>query len=192
LENWDKFFHWQAAPKAVRNRKKYFKNTLSEIDQSQIIEPAVLNVGSGPCRDIYEYKCKHPLSKIHFDCLDMDSKAIAYSKQLLNGSNITFFCEYDLIWSAGLFDYLDNEKFVFLLRSLMKMLAINGKMVIGNFSTLNPSRDYMEFGEWLLFHRDINELTELAIKTGADPDSVSIESEATGVNLFLKIENKGV
>jgi diguanylate cyclase (GGDEF)-like protein/PAS domain S-box-containing protein len=202
LENWDKFFHWQAAPKAVRNRKKYFKNILSEIDQSQVIEPAVLNVGSGPCRDIYEYKCKHPLSKIHFDCLDMDSKAIEYSKQLLNGSNITFFCEnafrfrsekqYDLIWSAGLFDYLDNEKFVFLLRSLMKMLTINGKMVIGNFSTLNPSRNYMEFGEWFLFHRDITELTELAGKAGVDPDSVSIESEATGVNLFLKIDNQSV
>jgi SAM-dependent methyltransferase len=202
LENWDKFFHWQAAPKAVRNRKKYFKNILSEIDQSQVIEPTVLNVGSGPCRDIYEYKCKHPLSKIHFDCLDMDSKAIEYSKQLLNGSNITFFCEnafsfrsekqYDLIWSAGLFDYLDNKKFVFLLHSLMKMLTINGKMVIGNFSTLNPSRNYMEFGEWFLFHRDITELTELAGKAGADPDSVSIESEATGVNLFLKIDYKGV
>jgi extracellular factor (EF) 3-hydroxypalmitic acid methyl ester biosynthesis protein len=200
LENWDKFFHWQAAPKAVRNRKKYFKNILSEIDQSQVIEPAVLNVGSGPCRDIYEYKCKHPLSKLHFDCLDMDSKAIEYSKQLLNGSDVTFFCknafrfrsekQYDLIWSAGLFDYLDNEQFVLLIRSLMKMLAINGKMVIGNFSTLNPSKDYMEFGEWFLFHRDITELTELASKAGVDPSSVSIESEATGVNLFLKIDNK--
>ena len=186
----------------MRNRKEYFKNILSEIDKSQIIEKAVLNVASGPCRDIYEYKCEHPLSKIHFDCLDMDSKAIEYSKQLLNGSDITFFCknafrfrsekQYDLIWSAGLFDYLDNEQFVFLLRSLMKMLTINGKMVIGNFSTLNPSRDYMEFGEWFLFHRDITELTELAGKAGADPDSVSIESEATGVNLFLTIDNKSV
>ena len=202
LENWDKFFHWLAAPKAVRNRKKYFKNILSEIDRSQIIEPTVLDVASGPCRDIYEYKCEHPLSKIHFDCLDMDSKAIEYSKQLLNGSDITFFCknafrfrsekQYDLIWSAGLFDYLDNKKFVFLLRSLMEMLTISGKMVIGNFSTLNTSRDWMEFGEWFLFHRDITELTELAGKAGADPDSVSIESEATGVNLFLKIDNKGV
>jgi hypothetical protein len=35
-------------------------------------------------------------------------------------------------------------------------------------------------------------LTELAGKAGADPDSVSIESEATGVNLFLKIDYKGV
>ena len=50
----------------------------------------------------------------------------------------------------------------------------------------------MEFGEWFLFHRDITELTELASKAGVDPDSVSIESEATGVNLFLKIENKDV
>jgi hypothetical protein len=70
------------------------------------------------------------------------------------------------------------------------MLTIYGKMVIGNFSTLNPSRDYMEFGEWFLFHRDINELTELAVKAGADPDLVAIESEATGVNLFLKIDKK--
>ena len=200
LEKWDKFFHWQAAPKAVRNRKDYFKNILSEIDKLQIIKLSVLNVGCGPCRDIYEYKCEHPLSKIHFDCLDMDSNAIEYSKQLLNSSDITFFCEnafrfrsekkYDLIWSAGLFDYLDNEKFVFLLRSLMKMLAINGQMVIGNFSTLNPSRDYMEFGEWFLFHRDITDLTELARNAGVNPDSVSVESEATGTNLFLKIDNK--
>jgi diguanylate cyclase (GGDEF)-like protein/PAS domain S-box-containing protein len=200
LEKWDKFFHWQAAPKAVRNRKDYFKNILSEIDKLQIIKPFVLNVGCGPCRDIYEYKNEHPLSKIHFDCLDMDSKAIEYSKQLLDSSDITFFCEnafrfrsekkYDLIWSAGLFDYLDSEKFVFLLHSLLKMTALNGKVVIGNFSTLNPSRDYMEFGEWFLFHRDVIELTELARKAGADSDSIAIESEPTGVNLFLKIDNK--
>ena len=202
LENWDKFFHWQAAPKAVRNRKEYFKSLLSEIDKSPVIEPAVLNIGSGPCRDIYEYKCEHPLSKIHFDCLDVDSNAIKYAKQLLNGSDVTFFCEnafrfrsekrYDLIWSAGFFDYLDNEKFIFLLRSLMKMLTINGKMTISNFSTLNPSRDYMEFGEWFLFHRDMDNLTELAGKAGADPCSVSIESEETGVNLFLTIGNNDV
>jgi cyclopropane fatty-acyl-phospholipid synthase-like methyltransferase len=132
----------------------------------------------------------------------VDSNAIKYSKQLLNCSDVTFFCEnafrfrsekrYDLIWSAGFFDYLDNEKFIFLLRSLMKMLKINGKIVIGNFSKLNPSRDYMEFGEWFLFHRDMDNLTELAGKAGANPCSVSIESEETGVNLFLTIGNKDV
>lgn len=200
LENWDKFFHWQAAPNAVRNRKDYFKNILSEIDKSQIIEPIVLNVGCGPCRDIYEYKHEHPLSKIHFDCLDMDSRAIEYSKHLINSSDVTFFCQnafrffsekqYDLIWSAGLFDYLDNKKFVFLLSSLLKMAKINGKVVIGNFSTLNPSRDYMECGEWFLFHRDINELKKLARQVGVDPDSISIDSESTGVNLFMTVNNK--
>ena len=199
LENWDKFFHWQTAFKAVLNRKEYFKNILSEIEKSQVIGPTVLNLGSGPCRDIFEYKCEYPSSKIRFDCLDMDSKAIEYSKQLLNGSDVTFFCknafrfrserQYDLIWSAGLFDYLDNEKFVFLLRSLMKMTTINGKVVIGNFSTLNPTRDCMELVEWFLFHRDKNELTELAGKAGANLGSVLIESEETGVNLFLTIDN---
>ncbi|MCX5850048.1 MAG: class I SAM-dependent methyltransferase [Deltaproteobacteria bacterium] len=200
LENWDKFFHWQTSANAVRNRKEYFKNLLSEIDKSPVLEPAVLNIGCGPCRDIYEYKREHPFSKIHFYCLDMDSNAIEYSKKLLNDSDITFFCEnafrfhtekkYDLIWSAGLFDYLDNEKFVFLLRSLMKMLKINGQMVIGNFSKSNPTRDCMELVEWFLFHRDINELTELAGKAGVNHGSISIKSEPTGVNLFLTINNK--
>jgi hypothetical protein len=43
-----------------------------------------------------------------------------------------------------------------------------------------------------LFRRDINDLTEWAVKAGADPYSVSIKSEETVVNLFLTIDNKGV
>lgn len=200
LQKWDKFFHWQPATDAVRNRKVFFKNILSEIEKSEIKEPMILNVGSGPCRDVYEYKRENPSSKIHFDCLDMDSNAIKYAKNLLNGLDVNFFCEnafrfspgkkYDLVWSAGLFDYLDTTRFVFLLDALIKMATADGQVVIGNFSTINPSRDYMEFGEWILIHRDINALTELAIKAGADPGTISVEAEATGVNLFLKINKK--
>ncbi len=200
LQNWDKFFHWQPATDAVRNRKVFFKNILSEIEKSEIKEPMILNVGSGPCRDVYEYKHENPSSKIRFDCLDMDSNAIKYAKNLLNGLDVNFFCEnafrfspgkkYDLVWSAGRFDYLDTTRFIFLLDALIKMATADGQVVIGNFSTINPSRDYMEFGEWILIHRDINALTELAVKAGADPRTISVEAEATGVNLFLKIDKK--
>ena len=46
---WDEYFHQQAAPRAVRNRKEYFKRLV--FDRILAQEPlALLNVGSGPAR----------------------------------------------------------------------------------------------------------------------------------------------
>ncbi len=74
-----------------------------------------------------------------------------------------------MIWSAGLFDYFNNETFVKLIKRLQGYLTPNGEMVIGNFSRNNPHRVYMEiFGEWFLNHRNADELLELAIQTGID------------------------
>jgi SAM-dependent methyltransferase len=200
---WDKFFHWQKATIAVRNRKVYFKQLLSELDS--VPSPStILNVGSGPCRDIKEYLDEAVLTKISFECLDMDENAINYASRLLKsvflkaeGAKVNFFCqnafkfqpnkEYDLVWSAGLFDYLDDNQFVFLLRSLLKMVRHNKEVVIGNFSDNNPSKDYMEFGEWFLHHRNEDGLRILAEKSGCNLKSISIEKELSGVNLFLRV-----
>lgn len=197
LTNWDQFFHWQKAPIAVRNRKKYFKELLSALDNSQIDVPLVLNIGSGPCRDIYEYQLQNIKSNIQFECLDMEKKAIAYSKTLLNGTDVTFYCQnvfrfqidkkYHLVWSAGLFDYVNDKQFVFLLHSLLKILSPGGELVIGNFSESNPSRDYMEFGEWFLYHRTENKLLMLAEQAGCDLNNIVIDREPSGVNLFLRV-----
>ena len=202
LVKWDKFFHWQKAPIAVRNRKQYFKKLLLEIDNIAPPRPPpiVLNVGSGPCRDIFEYLQENLSTKIIFECLDMDRNAISYSKSLLNrfyGNKVTHYCQnvfsfkpekkYDLVWSAGLFDYLDDKQFIFLLRSLLDMVSPNGQLVIGNFSESNPSRDYMEFGEWFLHHRSESSLSRLAQQSGCSTNSIIIEKEPCGVNLFLRV-----
>ena len=200
LQKWDKFFHWQAAPKAVRNRKGFFKQLLEDIDRSDSDFPDVLNVGSGPGRDVYEYLNKNPNTKIQIDCLDMDSSAIEYSKKLIGKKqNVEFICrnafrfkptkKYDLIWSAGLFDYLDENQFTYLLKSLYGMLESTGRLVIGNFSELNTSREYMEFGEWFLHHRSEADLIRLAEQAGIKPGYISVCKEPSGVNLFLALGN---
>ena len=201
LMKWDEFFHWQKATIAVRNRKVYFKQLLSDLD-SMPSPSTILNVGSGSCRDIQEYLDEAILTKISFECLDMDENAINYANRLLKsvflkGAKINFFCqnafkfqpnkEYDLVWSAGLFDYLDDNQFIFLLRSLLKMVRHNKEVIIGNFSDTNPSKDYMEFGEWFLHHRNEDSLRILAEKSGCNLKSVSIEKELSGVNLFLRV-----
>lgn len=197
LSKWDKFFHWQDAVIAVRNRKEYFKANLSKIDALDILAPLVLNVGSGSGRDLYEYHLQTPLTKINFDCLDIDKNAIEHSKKLINNKNINYICQnafrfksnkkYDLVWSAGLFDYLDNKRFVYLLKLLFETVAPDGGLVVGNFSDTNPSKDYMEFGEWFLHHRSEQELFQLAVTSGIPASAISIEAEPCGVNLFLRI-----
>ena len=199
LAKWDLYFHAQHAPKAVRNRKKYFIEELRWAEQ-QKGRLKVLNVGCGPGRDMYEYLNTYPDSEATFECVDLDPKAISFAQALcsefadrvlFHHKNIFRFKspkQYDLIWSAGLFDYLTDKQFMVLLKHLYKMLNTDGEMIVGNFSTNNPTRPYMEFAEWYLHHRDKEHLILLAEMAGFSNDSIYAGEEAEGVNLFLHIQ----
>ncbi len=89
---------------------------------------------------------------------------------------------------AGLFDYLDDRKFVYLLGKLRAHLVTGGRLIIGNFSNRNPTRKYMElFGKWFLYHRSEQELVALATASGVAEEQVTVYSEPLGVNLFLHL-----
>lgn len=139
-------------------------------------------------------------SAVHFDCIEQDKNAISHAQSLCNKylDKITFFQKnvlrfntdkkYDLIWSAGLFDYFENNVFVFMLKRLSTMVTTDGKIVIGNFSTNNPSRPYMELFEWKLHHRSPQTLKAIAREAGFNNENIYIEKEETGVNLFLHLK----
>ena len=196
---WDHYFHAQAASKAVRNRKDYFHQLLRRKMQSSGGRFHVLVVGSGPGRDVFEYLSEHQRDDIDFECIDIDAAAIAHARTLNQRflDRVTFRREnalrlraertYDLIWAAGIFDYLNDRIFQMVVRRLVPALAAGGEMVIGNFSLENESRPYMEFGDWYLHHRSADALMSLAISCGVPGDSIRIGSEPEGVNLFLHI-----
>jgi extracellular factor (EF) 3-hydroxypalmitic acid methyl ester biosynthesis protein len=201
FKKWDEFFHAQEAARAVRNRKEFFLNLLVDSLKYKK-EISVLNVGSGPGRDVYEFFQRYPESQVYFDCVDYDKDANIYASNLctLYLKNINYFQKnifrlslnkkYDIIWSAGVFDYLDDKQFVSLLNKLRLNLVHGGSLIIGNFSTANPTKKYMElFGKWFLYHRSEQELIELAIQSGVEERYISVVSEPLGVNLFLRINN---
>jgi len=202
IQRWDEYFQSREACQAVRNRKNYFIALMRDIAARSNNESVrVLNVGCGPARDVLEY-CSSGNGVIKFECVDMDKKAILYAKSVCSDilDLVTFHrCNifryrdenlYKLIWSAGLFDYLDDSSFIALLRRLYKMLEPGGQIVVGNFSTQNPTRDYMEFGEWFLRHRTEEELLALAESTKIKDISATIGKEPQGINLFLHISKK--
>lgn len=202
LRLWDLFFHSQAAPCAVRNRKQYFHEVLASLPvNADGSRHRVLNVGCGPARDLKEWFAGDHPQKLFFDCVEMDAKAIQYASNLCRPylQHIEFYHEnalryvpsrgYDVVWSAGLFDYLNDKVFTRLLRALLSVVKPGGELVIGNFSTFNPSRDYMEiFGDWHLAHRTEEQLIDLAIRAEAESDGVSVQWEPEGVNLFLHVK----
>lgn len=199
LVNWDRFFHVQAAPRAVINRKDYCINILRSLND-QDIHRDVLNIGCGPIQDIVEFLSAGK-SKVFFECVDYDKGAIEYSfnKAQKMGllSHIEFHRDnafkfkpskqYDLIWSAGLFDYLNEDTFKMLLSKLLVFVKPGGQLVVGNFSLNNPCRDWMECGRWFLHHRSPDDLIKIATDCGVPGERVVVQSEPLGVNLFLHI-----
>ena len=200
LARWDRYFHTHAGPKAVRNRKDYFHVLLEQKLRTQGDRPLeILVVGSGPGRDLQEFLAAHPDSRVNVECLDIDPRAIAHARELNRefADRMTFRQQnalrfrptktYDLVWAAGLFDYFSDHPFELLVRRLISAVASGGELVIGNFSTANPSRAYMEFGEWHLQHRSAETLEALALGCGISPGNIRVGSEPEGVNLFLHL-----
>lgn len=200
-EIWDEYFHRQSAPKAVRNRKEYFKTILKEKFESYQ-EVHLMNVASGPARDLAEFYDQEKGCQLITSCIESDEHAIKYAKALNKNhldkiqfvhSNIFKHREknkYDVIWSAGLFDYFNDKAFIMIIKKFKDWLNPNGEIIIGNFNeNYNPSRAYMEiFGEWYLHHRTEDQLRELAQVAGFKANQIHIGKEAQNVNLFLHIK----
>jgi extracellular factor (EF) 3-hydroxypalmitic acid methyl ester biosynthesis protein len=200
---WDKYFHAQSAPKAVRNRKKYFKSKIKHKLNTSTDRLELLNVASGPARDILElYQEIDSPDQLSTTCVEIDESAINYASNLVNGySNKIEFIKanvlryrtekkFDIIWSAGLFDYFNEKAFIMVLSRFKDWVKPGGEIIIGNFNERhNPSRDYMEiFGEWFLHHRTEEELVTLAMKAGFNFTQVNIGREPENVNLFMHIK----
>ncbi|WP_276480322.1 class I SAM-dependent methyltransferase [Paraflavitalea pollutisoli] len=198
--NWDRLWHHLDATKAVRNRKDYFKSLMTrQLATGKSLQ--LLNVASGPARDLAElYGMINP-AQLHTTCIEADERAIAYARTLNAGhiDQINFIQQnifrydaagsYDIVWSAGLFDYFTDSVFVKILRRFMRWTKPGGEIIVGNFSDTNPSQGFMElFGDWFLHHRSAATLEALALEAGARKEQVSIAQEAAGVNLFLHIK----
>jgi hypothetical protein len=97
---------------------------------------------------------------------------------------------YDLIWSAGLFDYFKEKHFIYLINKYLKYLTRDGEYIIGNFSHVNPTKRLMEvLSDWYLHHRSKYDLIRMAVEAEAHEDKVSVDMEELGINLFLRIRN---
>lgn len=199
---WDKFLHSAGAVIAVVNRKTLAIEIFEELNEKAVgLRQDVLILGSGPVTETFEFCQKHPDNSLVFEMLDLDKRAIAYAKNknrkyldrmTFNNANVIRFNpekKFDLIWSAGLFDYFKGKHFVYLVKKYYEYLNDGGEMIIGNFNVENPSRRSMEIlGDWFLYHRSPEELKQFALQAGIDESKIDVIQEPLGINLFLRVK----
>lgn len=174
----------------------------------------VVSVACGPCVELWDFLTriqdrKRPV-RIDFVAMDQDPLALENARnrlQPVSDQNSHFSLSFiqdnirnlilgkkleeeryagsDLIYTAGLCDYLSAKATSRLINELYRYLKPGGRLIIGNFGPYNPQRFKMEYGaEWFLIHRSEEDLKDLAQGLPEDV-SLSVEKEPEGVNLFL-------
>jgi hypothetical protein len=200
------------ASRAVRHRAHYLAGKIkASAARGGPHRPArILSVAAGPAMELQMILASDPalLRAGHAEIalLDQDAGALRHARGQIEalaaqaGTEVTLRClntsirtviaeglhgSYDLIYSAGLFDYLTHRTARAAGARLVDALAPGGHALIGNFAVANPTRPLMELIlDWPLHHRSDSDLHQLFGDMGA---GMTVEREATGVNLFAMI-----
>jgi predicted acylesterase/phospholipase RssA len=202
------FYLFSSAPtNAIRNRAKIIQGII----QQKILDKSPLKVASiacGPAREVSSMSDRLPENlknvKIIWTLLDQDNESLEYARSTIKSEKIIepkFVAagikqfikkeielgEQDLIYSLGLFDYLEDKVAGILISRLYDELKPGGMLLVGNFHPRNPLRVLMEGAvQWYLIHRTEEELLTLG-KTGAPNGRCFVMNEPGGVNLILVI-----
>ncbi len=198
---WDEFVHRQAAPRAVRYRTELFARTFVGLCRRVGHAISVLNVASGPCREILEavHQAGSLADGCLFHCVDSDARAAAFAQRLLknvspeiivrweveDAFNLYPDRKYELVWCAGLFDYLNDRQATWLLQQMWEWTAPGGTLMVGNYRTGQPSRALMEWlGGWLLQHRSEGDMRRLFVCAGIPSSSLELQHDPQGVHIY--------
>ncbi|MCY2954196.1 MAG: class I SAM-dependent methyltransferase [Planctomycetota bacterium] len=176
----------------------------------------VLNIGCGPAVEVQQFVRSDSLSddcELHL--MDFNRETLAYARQRLVeasresghspaiiyhhksvnellkeasrealGQGTIPFVTADLVYCAGLFDYLSDRICKRLLQLFSSWTRPGGLVVATNVHPRNDVRYFLEHVlEWNLIYRDEKQMEELA----PDGGTKTVNSESTGMNVFLEI-----
>lgn len=175
----------------------------------------VLNVGCGPALEVQRFIRNEDLSRhAVFGLMDFNEETLEYAEERIQNAikesghkpMVKFIHKsidsllkealdnpkearpsYEMIYSAGLFDYLAGRTCKYLVELFYTWLRPGGLLTVTNVHPKNPVRYSMEhFLEWHLIYRDENDMEALA-PSNVEKDVVT---DVTGLNVFLDIRKE--
>lgn len=180
----------------------------------------VLNLGCGPAREIQEFLADGPLCEhVEFTLLDFNEETVQYTTRILEDlkrrhgrrtgiqvqkKSVNYVLKegakpvvnapgrkFDLIYCAGLFDYLPDRTCKHLMNIFYDWLEPDGLLAATNVVNCKPFRHMLEFVlDWHLIYRDAAQGTALLPSLAAAGDT-RVHQDTTTVNLFLEARKAG-
>ncbi|QGY05514.1 class I SAM-dependent methyltransferase [Methylobacterium mesophilicum SR1.6/6] len=162
--------------KSILWRRDYLATLLGSLMRSREIAE-VLSVASGHMRELDRLREITSDTNIIFTALDQDLSSISearatYKEYNIFGENKNFTSllkgrsihkNYDLVYSAGLFDYLQDTTAVALMKAMFSRLKPGGVLSVANFTRDSHGRGFMAgFMDWCLIYRNEQDLQTLA------------------------------
>lgn len=202
---------------AHRNRIDYLVEKLRfECHRRADRRTRVFNLACGPAVEIQRFLREFEESNLaEIDLLDFNAETLEYTRECIDearadggrSTEVRYFqrsvhqllraashggdeefADYDIVYCAGLFDYLSQRVCQRLVELFCSMLRPGGTVIVTNVATSNPRKAWMEYVmEWNLIYRDENEMKDL-VPDGLALKHSTVATDATGVNLFLEIE----
>ncbi len=173
----------------------------------------ILNVGCGPAREVQDFLKETPLSdRAEFLLMDFNQETLLHASQKLVEAKRQFSRhtpirteqvsvyellkrtqrnhagaeQFDLIYCAGLFDYLAPDTCRALMDLWQDSLSPGGLMLVANMTDTKPFRNFIEFVlDWQLIYRDGREFLSLVPERCRE--TARVIAEPVAVNLFLHL-----
>ena len=176
----------------------------------------IFNLGCGPAKEIQDFLEESDLgNQAQFTLLDFNEETLHHTQRLLQDAITRYHraakvqlvkksvtqilketakansgllaSDYDLVYCAGLFDYLPGPICQKLMSAFYHMLAPGGLALVTNVDEANPARNWMEYSvDWHLIYRNQAKMNELR-PLGVSDDNCRIQSEESGVNIFMEL-----
>jgi extracellular factor (EF) 3-hydroxypalmitic acid methyl ester biosynthesis protein len=211
------WFLSQRPAEAHRNRISYLTKIIARESRRMVRNgqaARIFNLGCGPAGEVQNFLSQDEVCNYtSFVLLDFNDETLQHTRKILEDLKSKYDREtkievvkksvhqvlreeskpgaqqpgYDLVYCAGVFDYLSDRICKRLMDIFYYMLEPGGLFVATNIDASNPSRYGMEYLlDWHLIHRNSEQLYAL-IPERAQPENAQVKSDETGVNIYVEV-----
>jgi SAM-dependent methyltransferase len=187
------------APAAVRERRQFLA---AQIDEACAQNPSIeiLSAACGHLRELELSEAIQTETFGRFVGLDQDLATLDAVRRKwgrfgveATAASVTAFLfnplpapQFNFVYCAGLYDYLEETFAVLVTRKLIEMVRPGGRLLIGNYTPDTGDSGYMEaFMGWKLLYRNHAELLQLAADRRIE--QASIVEDSTGAVIYLDL-----
>ncbi len=193
-------YSWEfelSGSKSVRTRREFMSQYINFLAQRNN-NLNILSAACGHLREAMDINDEVHSNINSFFALDCDAKSLSRIDESkfvkVNASVIDFvrrkldFPELDLVYSLGLFDYLNDKLATRLVKEWFKILKAGGRMVLANFAPNLVDIAYMEaYMDWYLIYRDEFDMEKLTFELPANSYRLNTFRDIYKNIVFLEI-----